>query len=185
MRIIFCIFITVLVCSFSCCNSIQNERLVSNVNNNQSIVSNTLYTDSDLEHIIQFKGSYAELDKIYPIEYEHISMGVQRVVYYGQSSIAIVMFTSDQICISGRLVQNLKPKSVFNQLEIGRSLETVRAIDRDGEFLFLYTGRNDLPRISTHYTSDGYVITVAYTDDNIIEGIQVDALERMGDSSRP
>ena len=55
---------------------------------------------------------------------------------------------------------------------IGRHLSDVQTIDPEGEYLFLYTGRNDVPKVSTHYTTDGFVITITYDKNNVIEKIE-------------
>ncbi len=62
-------------------------------------------------------------------------------------------------------------KSDFDNLKTGQSLDDVREIDPDGEYLFLETGRNDTPKVSSHYTKDGYFITVEYDDANVIISI--------------
>ncbi len=51
-------------------------------------------------------------------------------------------------------------------------LEEVRAIDPDGEYLFLYTGRNDVPKVSSHYTKDGYLITIEYDESNAVVSVE-------------
>ena len=56
----------------------------------------------------------------------------------------------------------------FDALEEGQSLESVQGIDPNGKYLFLYTGRNDVPRRSLHFTKEGYLITIEYNDSNVI-----------------
>ena len=59
----------------------------------------------------------------------------------------------------------------FESLNSTKTLDDVKKIDPNGEFLFLYTGRNDVPKISTHYTKDGYIILIEYEDNNQIVDI--------------
>ena len=44
----------------------------------------------------------------------------------------------------------------------------VRGFDSCGDYFFLYSGRNDLERISYHYSKDGYLISIKYDTDNTI-----------------
>ena len=50
-------------------------------------------------------------------------------------------------------------------------MKRTMAIDPNGEYLFLYTGRNDTPKVSSHYTKDGYLITIEYDVSNVIISI--------------
>ncbi len=67
-------------------------------------------------------------------------------------------------------------KSDFNLLSIGQQLADVKMLDPKGDYIFLYTGRADIPRVSTHYTSDGYLITITYDDNNIISKIDFELI---------
>ena len=49
------------------------------------------------------------------------------------------------------------------------------AKDPDGEYLFLYTGRND-QRYSSHYTMDGYLIIIEWSNENTVETIHIECL---------
>ena len=52
-----------------------------------------------------------------------------------------------------------------------KTLDDIQKIDPNGEFLFLYAGRNDIPKISSHYTKDGYIVIIEYNDNNQIVNI--------------
>ena len=58
--------------------------------------------------------------------------------------------------------------AVLISLTKDHSLDEVMQIDPYGEYLFLYTGRNDLPRESFHYTKDGYIVCLEYDLENQI-----------------
>ena len=85
-----------------------------------------------------------------------------RVSYLGDERIAVLLFDSSGNKILGNTYRTQLLKSDFNGLAKGQSLDAVRAIDPNGEYLFLYTGRNDTPKESLHYTKDGYLITIQY-----------------------
>lgn len=64
----------------------------------------------------------------------------------------------------------------FESINIGESIDNVQKIDPLGDYIFLYTGRNDFPKISTHYTSDGYIIGIHYDEDYHV--IKIDKLSK-------
>lgn len=135
------------------------------------LVSKT-YNEAQLLEIVKYNGSMDELNAQYPIECLREREGVFRVAYLGENSVAVVLFDNSGNKILGGVHSTLKRKSDFSCLSKGQPLEDVRGIDPDGEYLFLYTGRNDAPKESTHYTKDGYLITIEYDDSNTIIGIE-------------
>lgn len=135
------------------------------------LVSKT-YSDSQLLEIAQFNGSINELNTQYPIECVREINNTYRVSYYGDFSIAVITFDDAGNRILGNVYSALQLKCNFDVLAIGQSLNDVQKIDPKGEYLFLYTGRNDTPKISTHYTKDGYLITIQYDDSNVISNIK-------------
>jgi len=141
----------------------ENENLVD--------LATVIYDSEELKNILSFTGSVEELNKDYPIYcIRKISFGY-RVTYLGDESIAVLLFND----LGNRLLGNIYGidllKSDFDGLVKGQSLNEVRAIDPNGEYLFLYTGRNDTPKTSSHYTKDGYLITIEYDVSNVIISI--------------
>ncbi len=130
------------------------------------------YNDSQLLELSQFNRTIYELNKKYPIECIRKINNNLRISYLGDSSIAILIFDNDGNKILGNVYSTLLSTADYNNLAIGQSLDNVIDIDSNGEYLFLYTGRNDTPRISTHYTKDGYIITIEYDDKNTITNIK-------------
>ncbi|MCI8332187.1 MAG: hypothetical protein HFE78_05125 [Clostridiales bacterium] len=139
------------------------------------LVSKT-YEDSELLKIIQMNHSMKEMNSQFPIECLREMDGIYRVSYLGDGSIAVITFDKDGNRILGNIYHTKLLKSDFNSLAIGQSLEDVKQIDPKGEYLFPYTGRNDTPHISTHYTKDGYLITVEYDAANNILNIKEDLI---------
>ena len=115
-----------------------------------------------------FNGSLKELNDLYPIECLKKTDGAYRVSYLGETSVAVLLFDGSGNKLLGGLYGIQLLKADFDGLVKGQSLDEVRAIDPSGEYLFLYTGRNDAPRVSFHYTKDGYLITIEYDDSNTI-----------------
>ena len=86
------------------------------------------------------------------------------------------MFDNSGSKVMGSIHDAIILKSDFNCLEKGQSLNDVRAVDPNGEYLFLYTGRSDTPKVSTHYTKDGWLITIEYDDSNRIINIETELI---------
>ena len=131
------------------------------------LVSKT-YDDMQLLEIAQFNGSINELSIQFPIECLRCHNGKYRVSYLGIEKVAILVFDDSGNKILGNIYNTVKLKSDFGGWIKGQSLEDIQKIDPHGEYLFLYTGRNDTPKMSSHYTKDGYLITIQYDDSGTI-----------------
>ena len=145
---------------------------ISSPNKSFLELASTTYDESQLLNIIQFEGTINELNAQYPIECIRKVKGGYRVSYLGDLSVAVIFFDNVGSKILGRVYSMVRLKSEFSDLTKGQSIETVQKIDPTGEYLFLYSGRNDLPRISTHYTRDGSLITIEYDSSRMILDIK-------------
>lgn len=139
-------------------------------------LATTVYTDEALRDILQFDGTFRELDAKYPVECARSVSGSLRVAYQGNTQVALLLFDDNGGKLAGRVCNAVCARSDFDPLTRGSSLEDVQRIDPGGEYLFLYTGRNDTPRESTHCTRDGYLITIEYDSENAISGITIERI---------
>ena len=140
------------------------------------VLASRIYDESQLLELARFDGSINELNAQYPIECLREDYGIYRVSYLGDESIAVLQFDNNGNRLSGNIYNTLLFKSDFDSLTKDQSLEEVRKIDPNGEYLFLYTGRNDAPKVSSHYTKDGYLITIEYDALNNILSINVELI---------
>ena len=131
------------------------------------------YEDAQLTDIIEFSGSVKELDAAYTIECVRKCGEDYRVSYLGEGSVAIVLFDGYGKKMMSEICTTNLYRSDFDNLSIGNTLKEVRALDSEGQYLFLYTGTN-VPRQSYHYTEDGYYITIDYDYSNTIVNINVE-----------
>ena len=134
-------------------------------------LASKIYSESQLLEIVKFKGTINELNSQYPIECLRNDNGIYRASYMGYSSIAVLLFDNVGNKFWGNIHSIQLLKSCFDGLTKGQTIEEVRAVDPDGEYLFLCTGRSDMPRVSFHYTKDGFLITIEYDDLNNIINI--------------
>ena len=170
--------IVILLCSCSNSTINNNESSHNTTQPTDNIVMKECkYTDDQLNSIINFSGNLNELlDSFHPDYNQNIENGF-RTVYYGKKHVAIVLFD-----LNGNKTFSHKyscdfPKESYEHLQIGNSIDMVRSIDPNGEYLFLFTGRNDIPKKSTHCTSDGYYYTITYDENNMITDIFSESLK--------
>lgn len=135
-------------------------------------LSSRIYDELQLLELANFNGSMDELNSKYPIECLRKDDGMYRASYLGDGSIAVVLFDNAGNRLLGNIYSTQLLKSDFDGLVKGHLLGEVRVIDPDGEYLFLYTGRKDTPKVSSHYTKDGYLITFEYDDKNTIISVR-------------
>ena len=57
----------------------------------------------------------------------------------------------------------------YQALAVNGALSDMLKFDPEGQYLFLFAGRNDLPRVSQHFTSDGYYLVIKYDHDGKID----------------
>lgn len=134
-------------------------------------LASTIYDESQLLEITTFNGSMNELNNSHTIECLRENNDKYRVSYLGDGKIAVLIFDDSGNMLLGNIYSTQLFKNDFDRLVKGQSLDEVRAVDPNGEYLFLYTGRNDTPKVSSHYTKDGYLITIEYDASNVIMSI--------------
>ncbi len=164
--------IVLLINVCSCTKGVNNiEVEISPSDKSLVDLASKIYEETELLELMNFSGSLNELNIQYPIECLREDNGMYRVSYLGDESVVVFLFDGFGNKLSGRTYSTQLLKSDFGSLKKGQLLDEVRAIDPNGEYLFLYTGRNDTPKKSSHYTKDGYLITIKYDISNVIISI--------------
>ena len=188
MKKFMCIAIICVLLFLPGCNQTKNDEITTKPNGETqgALQSGEIFVYSD-EQLTEIAGSNAAKDTLlenYPTTYIRAVSIAQsdlsdakpavEVYYRGETKVLQLMFDA----ISGDRLSSLFhstfcSKNEFEPLTTGQSLSDVQAIDPNGEYWFLYTGRNDMPWISTHYTTDGFIIRVTYDQNNVIEEIDI------------
>lgn len=164
--------VIVLLCLLcSCVKGGSKLRIEVSPNKNLIDLSSTVYEKKQLLEISEFNGSLSELNIRYPIECLRLDSENYRVSYLGDGCVTVLRFDKFGNKLLGSIYSTQHLKSDFDGLVKGMLLKDVRKIDPEGEYLFLYTGRNDTPKVSSHYTKDGYLITIEYDVSNVIISI--------------
>lgn len=166
----FLIFIIVMLLVICSCTKGGSDLNIKISPPDKSLVdlASKIYDETELLELMKFNGSLNELNIKYPIECLREDNGMYRVSYLGDESVVIFLFDGSGNRLFGSTYSTQLLKSDFDKLVKGQSLDKVRAIDPNGEYLFIYTGRNDTPKVSSHYTKDGYLITIEYDVSNVI-----------------
>lgn len=160
------------ICSCEKRGDIVNMKVSPEDKNLLELITTT-YDETELINISSFKGTVNELNKVYLIEcLREVDNGYYRAVYSGEKCVVVITFNnSGEILYSEK--HHLTNYSIdFDCLGQKHSLEEVQQIDPNGDYTFLYTGKNDLPKISYHYTKDAYLITIEYNYSNSITSIK-------------
>lgn len=132
-----------------------------------------LYSDEQLSEIAKLSGSMNDITDSYKTNYKtKVDVGY-RVIYRGETKILMLIFDESENKVSSSFHDMTLNKDAFNMICVGSALSEVRAIDPQGDYLFIYAGSNDIPRVSMHYTMDGFVITITYDKNNMIEKIDI------------
>ena len=156
----------------SCAKGDNNVRIEISPSDKSLIdLSTHIYDESQLLELVRFDGTINELNMQYPVDCLREDNGTYRASYLGDESVAILLFDEDGNRLLGKTYGTPLEKSDFDGLVKGQFLEDVISIDPNGEYIFLYTGSNDVPKVSYHYTKDGYLITIEYNDFNSIISI--------------
>lgn len=129
------------------------------------------YSSDELTDIFQLDVSMYELDQQYPIECLKKEGEYYTASYLGNNTIATITFNGSGQRIFGWIYDMSLSKEDFSQIVIGQSFEDVKKFDPKGDYTTFYTGVLVSPRVSNHYTKDGYLIRICYDDEAIITDI--------------
>jgi hypothetical protein len=182
------VFVLVLNLLSACTQIAEGEVLNMNSEQTHPVSSEwgtNLYSDDELKEVIQYTGTFNEIITSYPSKYVCKFDDYYRIGYYGEMNVAVLLFDSSGKRLFGKIYSLENEKTAFEELQLGQSLSDVQAISPEGEYLFLYTGRNDMPRVSTHYTTDHYLITVSYDESNLVANITIQSMCETGNYSLP
>ncbi len=174
MKYFVIISMVISICLFCSCAKEGNDMGINISQKNENIINliSTVYDDDTLKEIISIDGKIKDINKKYPIECIRKFSKIYRISYLGIEKVAILLFDYDGNKLFGKIYDTKKLKSDFSELKNGDSLKDVQNIDPNGEYLFLFTGRNDASRVSYHYARDGFVIMIEY-DNNKIKSIKI------------
>ena len=122
-----------------------------------------IYSYEQLEQIVALDYSKEALQSQYPTTFEYQKGLEYQALYFSDEAVAVIRFYEGEYR-SGKIYGSKNSKDEFACLSVGTSFSEVRALDPDGDYWFLYTGRGDLKKVSYHYTNDWHVVAIAYNE---------------------
>lgn len=163
------LFIIILLCSCGSGDKMNIE--VSDSSKNITELLTSEYLEDQLDYINSLDKNINDLNSEFPIQCVRKNKSNYQAVFRSNKSVLIITFDLNGDKISSQKFTTSKVKDDFDSIKIGQKLENVESFDKNGDYTFLYTGRIDVPRISSHYTIDGFMIRITYSEDNIITNI--------------
>lgn len=161
---------TIVILILSLCSCEKGKEMqgikISDINMNMRELITMEYSKEELDFINELDKNIYDLNTEFPIECVRETKSGFRVTYSENECILELFFDQQGNKTFGKIYNLSKEKSSFDEI-IGESVENVKAIDPMGDYTFLYTGRNDIELLSTHYTEDGYLIKIIYDENNI------------------
>lgn len=127
-----------------------------------------------LHSFIENNPSYNDLNMRFPIEYVHHNRTNQQALYHTDNGWVLVDFGLDEKC-SGFQRISVSEKAYlqdFENIAIGTSVFEITKLDPDADYDFLYASWTEYPKVSYHYTADGYRVTLYYDDNYCLTRIQ-------------
>lgn len=160
--------IVILILSLCSCGKDKEMQgiKISDINMNMRELITIEYSKEELDVIHELNKNIYDLNTEFPIECVRETKNGFRVTYSESECILELFFDQQGNKTFGKIYNLSRERSSFKEI-IGKSVENVKAIDPMGDYTFLYTGRNDIEPISTHYTEDGYLIKIIYDENNI------------------
>lgn len=169
-----CVLLIIVLQGFLCsCTKGGNGFMIELSPQDKSLfeMSTKIYGEDELTTISSFRGTIQELDETFPIECIRKTTTGYRVTFCGNVSLVSLVFDNSGQIIFGSVYKISESKASFGDLTIGKTVEDVKKIDPSGSYMFLYSGRNDVPKQSIHYTNDGYLIIIEYDEKYCISNI--------------
>ena len=181
------------ILSLTGCNQTKEDTRSNMTTNHQAAYYTTStskeiveydYTDEELYEIADCLGKKEDIllhyytDKVKTImllQNPNDETGTEEgslVVYRGKTKILMLTFDSCGNKLSSEFHEMNVKKDAFDTIRVGSMLSEVQTVDPTGGYFFLYTGRND-PRVSAHYTTDGFLINITYDNHNVVENIEI------------
>lgn len=169
-RLFAAVMAAVLVIFCSCGETFDISVLVSDENANINELITRTYSSEQLKEMIIFT-NLEQMNEEYPVECLRKIDSSYQAIFKGDKTIMLIDFDESGLRMGSESHKVLANSEGFDELAIGDTIRNVRELDPAGDYLFLYTGDNSLPRESIHYIESGYVFTITYDNGNVITAI--------------
>lgn len=130
-------------------------------------LATTTYTFEQLAEIANFEGTYYELAGKYPIQCSKMLNGSYRVSYLGEDLVAVLWFDSKGEKLGRDVHTTTCTRDELSQIQVGDSMDKVKQVHPEAYFPLITMDKDRIR--SEHYTSDGFLITIYYDQDVVVE----------------
>ena len=169
-KIFLCLLITMFTVTTINCNKEHNEKMVE-------VDQNTiLYTQTN--EVISYNEAAIILGNKGLVGLS--SLGIKRFKKIGNLKYSVVMteeglyiplFSENDAFVSMIPVMFSKDISFMDKVELGMDLNSVRDLDPNGLYDFIYHSWKDYPKISYHFYENGSALAIKYNDECKVSGI--------------
>lgn len=138
---------------------------------------NVVYTDKQLDDVVNCKANAADFFEIYPTPYVREYKNATRFVYYADTLVADINFDleGERIKLLFEVFNMSRPRGDFESIKAGTSLDEIMVFDPNGDYSALDTSVMQFWH-STHYTSDKYVVWIYYDGNYLVNNVEVECL---------
>ena len=138
-----------------------------------AMLGNTALFDRS-EYMERWTGDLSSFHEVFS-KYKHDD---QAVFCYSESVFFVFLKYGNEINIircepDGKVLSSIVVVPSIDHTEFNSLISLRDVIDSDpnGVYLFLYTGRDDLPKVSNHFSTDGYFISISYNSDDLVSSV--------------
>ena len=153
----------------SCTDDIEEKMGIKVSDNNLSVYELSTYklTKVQVELIKESNFSLQELNEKFPAQCVRKKGEAFRVIYVCADNEGLFFLWYDN---KGNLIvqRHIKPAiemKTLDSVEKGLHIKDVMAIDETGDYFSYYASNPEWPKVSEHYTIEGYVFQVKYDDE--------------------
>lgn len=127
-------------------------------------LATTVYTAKRLRQIEQSGYNYHDLSANYPVQCVRQAGKLYRVAYRATDRLLLLYYNQQGKLLFHKRQTPTVAKQALDMVNVQDNVYAVKAIDPTGTYDFLYTGDTEIPRVSAHYTTDGYLLHIEYDE---------------------
>lgn len=153
-------------------SKIEKNYNLSDAEENINNLINTIYSNDELEKILEQTYTLESLKSFYPIECFREYYGGYKAVYSSEDKFLVIIFDNlgnkEFSCIYLKSANS----EFLDRIDENTSYDDVMKLDKNGNYL----ATSSLPYHTTHYTEDGYFVSIEYDNDLYVKKIYVELL---------
>ena len=172
------LIITILGLFTGCVNHDQKVMGIPIIESNVNIfdVLECEYSPDEIQNIMNMRVTLPELNEKYPVKCLKMHNDAYYAYYRSDENLLILLYDREGVKKNYRLCFPDVSCDRLTSITSGTSLTEVQSIDPKAHYTFLYAGDINFPKVSTHYTTDGYMVQITYDENLFVREIAVKLL---------